>query len=305
MLNKIPPNRIISKEHCKLCEAEISLDEITKAINSQRNNKSPGNDGLTAEFYKQFLNELAPNLLEVYDSWKQLGIIGTSSRTGIIFVIYKKGDKKDIANYRSISLLNLDYKIYTTILKNRMQQTLNNIIGENQTGAIKNRTIIHTLSTIRDIVDISNKLNKNLSAISLDFLKAFDRLDLNFIFLVLRQFGYGQKFIQMIKVCYNDIQSKIKINGLLPDPDTIMRGVRQGCPLSMLLYIIAAEVLAIFIIANTKVKGVQIGIHEIKIINFDDDTTIFLKDIDCLTRIQAIFNLYEKASSSKINLSKS
>ena len=305
MLNKIPPNRIISKEHCKLCEAEISLDEITKAINSQRNNKSPGNDGLTAEFYKQFLNELAPNLLEVYDSWKQLGIIGTSSRTGIIFVIYKKGDKKDIANYRSISLLNLDYKIYTTILKNRMQQTLNNIIGENQTAAIKNRTILHTLSTIRDIIDISNKLNKNLSVISLDFLKAFDRLDLNFIFLVLRQFGYGQKFIQMIKVCYNDIQSKIKINGLLPDPDTIMRGVRQGCPLSMLLYIIAAEVLAIFIIANTKVKWVQIGIHEIKIINFADDTTIFLKDIDCLTRIQAIFNLYEKASCSKINLSKS
>ena len=229
MLNKIPPNRIISKEHCKLCEAEISLDEITKAINSQRNNKSPGNDRLTAEFYKQFLNELAPNLLEVYDSWKQLGIIGTSSRTGIIFVIYKKGDKKDIANYRSISLLNLDYKIYTTILKNRMQQTLNNIIGENQTAAIKNRTILHTLSTIRDIIDISNKLNKNLSVISLDFLKAFDRLDLNFIFLVLRQFGYGQKFIQMIKVCYNDIQSKIKINGLLSDPFTFAKDALFLC----------------------------------------------------------------------------
>ena len=87
---------------------------------------------------------MAPILLEVYDSWKQLGIIGISSRTGIISVIYKKGDKKDIANYRPISLLNLDYKIYTTILKNRMQQTLNNIIGENQTAAIKNRTILHS-----------------------------------------------------------------------------------------------------------------------------------------------------------------
>ena len=305
LLNKIPPNRKISKEHFKLCEAEIYLDEIIKAINSQKNNKSPGNDGLTAEFYKQLLNELAPILLEVYNSWNRFGIIGASSRTGIISVIYKKGDKKDIANYRPISLLNLDYKIYTTILKNRMQQTLNNIIGENQTAAIKNRTILHTLSTIRDIIDISNKLNKNLSVISLDFLKAFDRLDLNFIFLVLRQFGYGQKFIQMIKVCYNDIQSKIKVNGLLSAPFTIMRSVRQGCPLSVLLYIIVAEVLAIFIIADTIVKRVQIGTHEIKIINFADDTTIFLRDIECLTRIQAILNLYEKASSSKINLSKS
>ena len=58
-----------------------------------------------------------------------------------------------------------------------MQKTLDKIIGKNQTAAIKNRTILHTLSTIQDIVDVSNKLNKNLSVISLQFLKAFDRVD--------------------------------------------------------------------------------------------------------------------------------
>ena len=124
-----------------------------------------------------------------------------------------------------------------------MQQTLDSIIGENQTVAIKNRIILHTLATIRDIIDVSNKLNKNLSVISLDFLKAFDRLDWDFIFLALEKFVYGKNFIH-IKVCYNNIQSKIKINGLLSDPFTLMRGVRQVYPLSVLLYIIAAEVLA-------------------------------------------------------------
>ena len=125
-----------------------------------------------------------------------------------------------------------------------MQQTLDSITGENQTAAIKNRTILHTLATIRDIIDVSNKLNKNLSVISLDFLKAFDRLDWDFIFLALEKFVYGKNFIHIIKVCYNNIQSKIKINGHLSDPFTLMRGVRQVYPLSMLLYIIAAEVLA-------------------------------------------------------------
>ena len=147
---------------------------ILISINSQKNNKSPGNNGLTAEFYKHFSNDVAPTLLDLYNSWNELGIMSTSSRTGTISVIYKKGDKKDIANYRPISLLNLDYKIYTTILKNRMQKTLDKIIGEKQTAALKNRTILHTLSTIRDIVDLSNKLNKKLSVISFDFLKAFD-----------------------------------------------------------------------------------------------------------------------------------
>ena len=71
---------------------------MIKSINCETNNKSSGDDGLTAEFYKHFSNELAPVLLDVYDSWGKLGTMGVTSRTGIISVKYKKGDKKDIAN---------------------------------------------------------------------------------------------------------------------------------------------------------------------------------------------------------------
>ena len=108
-----------------------------------------------------------------------------------------------------------------------------------------------------------------------------------------------------IKIFYSNIQSKVKINGLLSDPFTLSRGVRQGCPLSMLLYVIAAEVLASFAIVDKRVKGVQIGDQEIKLVNFADDTTIFLSDIDSLIRLQTILKLYEDASSSKINFNKS
>ena len=94
LLNKIPINKKISNEYFKLCETELSIGEVLNAINSQKNNKSPGNDGITAEFYKHFSNEMAPILLEIYNSWKQLGTIGISSRTGIISVIYKKRQQK-------------------------------------------------------------------------------------------------------------------------------------------------------------------------------------------------------------------
>ena len=97
----------------------------------------------------------------------------------------------------------------------------------------------------------------------------------------------------MFSVAYTNIESKIKISSLLSDPLTPMC-VHQGCLLSMLLYKIAAEVLANLINADKRIKGLQIGNHEIKIVNFIDNATIFLRDITCLNRIQEILRLYEK-----------
>ena len=80
---KIPNRKKIFNEHFNLCETEISLDKIIKSTNSEKNNKSPGNDGFTAEFSRHFSNELAPVLLGVYGSWGKLDIMGVTYRKGI------------------------------------------------------------------------------------------------------------------------------------------------------------------------------------------------------------------------------
>ena len=84
--------------------------------------------------------------------------MGAISRTGIVYVIY------------NLDYKNLGYKIYTIILKNNMQKTLDAIIGENQSAVIKNRTMLHTFSTIRDIIDVSYKLKSNLALIYFNFV---------------------------------------------------------------------------------------------------------------------------------------
>ena len=115
----------------------------------------------------------------------------------------------------------------------------------------------------------------------------------------------GDKSIHhMVKDVHTNIQSKIKINGLLCDSFTLTREVYQAYLFSMLLYIIAAEVLASFINANKRIKEIEIGDHEIKIVNLADNTTIFLRDTTCFDRIQVILKLYEDAYSSKINFQK-
>ena len=104
----------------------------------------------------------------------------------------------------------------------------------------------------------------------------------------LQKFGYGVEFIHMIKVVYTNIQSKIKINGLLSDTFTLMQGVRQGCTFSMVLYITVAYIFSNFIDVDKSIKGIQIGVHEIKLVNFADYITFFLADITCLNRINMI-----------------
>ena len=85
-VSKIPNRKNISDEHFILCEAEISLDKTIKSINSEPNNKPPGNVGLTAEFYRHFSNEVAPALLGVYDSWGKFDTMGVTYR-GIISTV--------------------------------------------------------------------------------------------------------------------------------------------------------------------------------------------------------------------------
>ena len=108
----------------------------------------------------------------------------------------------------------------------------------------------------------------------------------------------------MVEDEYINIQSIVKINGLISDPFTLTQGVCQGCLFSMLLYIIAAGVLSSFINTNKRMKGIQIADHEIKMVSFADITAIFSKDITFLNGIQVILKLYEASSSSKINFSK-
>ena len=103
----------------------------------------------------------------------------------------------------------------------------------------------------------------------------------------------------MIQVASINTQYKIKINGLLSASLTLSQGLHQGSPFSMLLCIIVAEVLAIFIDGDARIKGIQIGDHEIKIVKFADGTTIFLRDFSCLTKIELIIQLSQKLLTQK------
>ena len=123
----------------------------------------------------------------------------------------------------------------------------------------------------------------------LDFKKAFDSIEWNFLFKVLEKFNFGSNFISYIKLLYNDCQSCVLNHGWVSQPMLLQRGIRQGCPISALLFLLVVEILAIKIRENREIKGINVSTNtfskEIKISQVADDTTIFVSDTTSITRV--------------------
>lgn len=295
------------EEEKNICERDIDIEEIKDAINQTKKSKSPGSDGLIYEFYKTFIETLAPILLKVYKSMEERREMPKSMGLGIITILYKnKGSPLKLENYRPLSLLNSDYKILTKILTNRIKLVAGSIVSPSQAYSIVGRDIADIICTIRDVVESMGKDGKGGLILSVDLNKAFDRVEHSFIEQTLARYGFGERIREWIKLIYDNARSCVKINGVLTDPFPLNRSVRQGCPLSALLYSIIAEPLASLIKNDKEIRGIQIPFGGVSVIHqFADDTTFTVRDIESVKRIKTQMEKYGKASGAKINVDKS
>lgn len=228
--------------------------------------------------------------------------MSASQRTGLITLLYKKGDRTDLKNWRPISLLNCDYKILAKMISLRLANVLENIIQPDQTCSVPNRSIITNGLLLRDLVQIAEEKNIPAALISLDQLKAFDRVNWDFLFQTMSAFNFHPTFISWIKLLYTDIFSCVRVNGHLTETFSLTRGVRQGCPLSPLLYVIVAEVFAISIRQNSNIQGIPIPPRATnKISQYADDTTLTVVGDKSIDEVFSTVTLFEQASGARIN----
>jgi len=183
-----------------------------------------------------------------------------SWKEAIITVIPKPlKDKEFCQNDRPISILNVDYKLYTTILSNRLQTIVPDLIDEDQTGFVSGR---QTHDNIRRTLHIIHRIQTNqipAALISLDAEKAFDRVNWEFVYLTLEKFGFSNKTIKCIKSIYNKPTARVKVNGSLTERFTLERGTRQGCCLSPTLFALYIEPLAQMIRQESAIAGIDIS----------------------------------------------
>ena len=300
-------SKFIDSKSSDLLNVPISLSELHGAIFKLSKNKSPGIDGLSVEFYQCFYHIICNDLLDVYNDIFVNGSLSVSQATAVIILIPKSGDKLDPRNKRPISLLTVDYKIISKVLQLRCSSVLSNIINELQTCSVPGRSIHSNLILIRDIIDYSTLRDINCAIISVDQSKAFDKVNWDFMFKVLDKFNFGKNIIRWIKILYSNISCQILVNGKLGERVQIHRGVRQGCPLSPILYILYIEPLMSYISNHVGIRGFYLpggGGRAIKTLQYADDTTIICTSQSDIINYFKSFQLFEKATGSSLNLNK-
>lgn len=286
--------------------APITPDEISKTISRLKANKTPGGDGFPSEWYRAFKQELIPLLTASFNWTLKEGQLPPSWKEAIISLVPKEGkDTEYCNNYRPISVLNVDYKIYTSIIAQRYKTLMNDLIDEDPTGFIAGR---QTQDSIRRTIQIINTIQSNKNSailLSLDAEKAFDSVNWNFLYLVLERFGFNKDSVNCVKTIYQNPTARIKVNGSLTDRILLERGTRQGCCLSPLLFALYIEPLAQAIRQNEKVKGINIKGQEHTISLFADDILIYLDRPNTnFIQLMHLINEFGIHSGYKINVNK-
>ena len=279
-------------------------DEYVFALQNIKENKSPGLDGLPIEFYKCFWKILEGHYKSMINEAYEIGMLPYSTKTSVLSLLFKTENKKILENYRPLSLANYDYKILAFIFAQRIQNVMPSIIHPDQTACIKGRYIGCNVRNIIDLYDYIEENNLPGALLCIDFRKAFDMVEHNFLFSVLKRLNFGDNFIRWLQTMYCNPIFKIKNNGWISQAYPLGRSLRQGCPMSASLFVIVIEILAIMIRKSDNVQGIEIAESEHKIIQYADDATICVRNIISIKHVVDIINEFSRYAGPKLNVRK-
>ena len=288
------------------CEGLLTEAECLESLKSMESNKSPGSDGLPAEFYKVFWNDVHHYIVNALNCAYAKGLLAVTQRRGLITLSPKKNKPANfLKNWRPITLLNCDYKIATKSIASRMRKVKPRIINHDQTSFLKNRFIGENIRLLDSIINYTDTEQIPGLLLFVDLKEAFDGVEWSYIKKTLKYCNFGPSLIAWIKLFYTDISSCIQNNGWASGFFTLGRGARQGCPLSPYLFILCTEILGSAVRNDKEVHGIMILGSECKISQYADDMTMILDGSQSsFSRTLYLFDAFGSMSGSKANYDK-
>ena len=295
----------------------FTLEEYKKAVASMGEKKCPGLDGIRIEFYKNTTNEIGPFFVEFINNCIKNNTFPDSWGESALQLVPKlKEGILSFENLRPLTMLMVDYKIFAKMVCNRILECTPDIINEHQTGGVSNAAIQNNTMLIHLLIqyytygtrqgEFEGDSIRQGYIVSLDNRKAFDNVIREYLWKVLKHFGFSDFLIDILKGIYSNGTTKILLNGFLGQSFPVMGGVRQGCPLSATLYTIFIEPLARAIMRCRNIAGFHLpDATEIKMIQHSDDMTLLLDSRWAIQSAMSLVNKYTPLSGAEINHKKS
>ena len=293
----------LSVEDKDFLDSPFTIEELHLSLKEIKNGKSPGEDSISKEILNFFWDELGPLFMRCLDEIKSMKHLSESQKRALISLVFKKGRRDLLKNQRPISCINVDLKTVTKLLARRLSKVIDKLIGKNQ-KCLPGRQIGTNLHTLQDFIHYANSKDIKAAVLFLDQETAFDRMSHSFMIKTLQHFGFGNDFIDWIRIIYTDCSARVKVNGYFSTRIPIERGVRQGCPLSSLLYVLCIEVLSLEFQSNSSIVGFKYLFQEHKNNGYADDVSIIFTEMPSLDEIFNVLKKFEKATNAKINISK-
>ena len=301
----------VSVEENNLLTKSYSEEEVRMAVFQMEHNKAPGPDGFPAEFYQNFWDVIKSDLLNMFASLHAGQLELFRLNFGEIILLPKINEAERIQQYRPICLLNVSFKIFTKVATIRLSSVADHVVRPSQNAFMQGRNILDGVGIVHETVHELHRKKLNGVILKIDFEKAYDKVNWSFLQQTLRMKGFSSEWCALIDSFVLGGSVAIKVNDDTGRYFQTKKGLRQGDPLSPILFNIVADMLAI-LIERAKSEGQIEGVIPhlvdggLSILQYADDTILFMEhDIEKARNLKLILSVFEQVSGLKINFHKS
>ncbi|XP_058746815.1 uncharacterized protein LOC131619766 [Vicia villosa] len=311
LIERVIPS-LVNESTNAMLTAIPSAEEITHAVKNLKSDSAPGPDGFGAIFFQKFWEIIKHDVISAVLQFFLQNWMLPNYNSNTLVLIPKNNEPNSINHYRPIALANFKSKIISKIIADRLAAILPSLISPQQKGFIKGRNIRDGICLTSEAINIlGNKSFSGNVALKIDISKAFDTLNWSFLLKTLSCFGFCDKFCNWIDTILNSAMLSIGINGKQAGFFKCSNGVRQGDPLSPLLFCLAEEVLSrgiALLVNNNHVnlikasRNCSVPSHTL----YADDIMIFCRgDQKSINAIAALLTEYAAISGQVCNKDKS